>query len=160
MARIYLEFNPPINDTFGNQVRYEFLDLERYIDPKDDNQKELNKEVDDLAEGYRCDRYLSMIRTEHSSFIAMNRQDGDFLEYFDRIPPTKESSSGAASNISRDSATRNASSTRSPLVTAKTSNHIFRRLKASTGGLNLDKTRHLHTSMHSCRLFSSHRRTE
>ena len=28
MARIYLEFNPPINDTFGNQVRYEFLDLD------------------------------------------------------------------------------------------------------------------------------------
>ena len=89
MARIYLEFNPPINDTFGNQVRYEFLDLERYIDPKDDNQKELNKEVDDLAEGYRCDRYLSMIRREHSSFIAINRQDGDFLEYFDRIAAHK-----------------------------------------------------------------------
>ena len=42
MASIFLEFNPPLTDPAGLPVRYEFLDLEKYIKPANHIQKNFN----------------------------------------------------------------------------------------------------------------------
>ena len=39
MASIFLEFSPPLTDPTGLPVRYEFLDLEKYIKPANHIQK-------------------------------------------------------------------------------------------------------------------------
>ena len=36
MLSVYLEFCPPFTDNSGKQVRYEFLDLEKYTVPAND----------------------------------------------------------------------------------------------------------------------------
>ena len=47
MLSVYLEFCPPFTDNCGKQVRYEFLDLEKYTTPANEAQQKFNATIDD-----------------------------------------------------------------------------------------------------------------
>lgn len=83
MASIFLEFSPPLTDPTGLPVRYEFLDLEKYIKPANHIQKNFNSTVDEIAEGIRCERYLKYVHKNYD-WVAKNNPNGDFLDYFDK----------------------------------------------------------------------------
>ena len=83
MASIFLEFNPPLTDQSGHPVRYEFLGLERYVEPANQTQKRFNRTIDEIAEGIRCERYLRYVHKNYE-WIAKDRSYGDFLDYFDK----------------------------------------------------------------------------
>lgn len=83
MASIFLEFNPPLTDQSGHPVRYEFLGLERYVEPANQTQKRFNRTIDEIAEGIRCERYLRYVHKNYE-WIAKDRSHGDFLDYFDK----------------------------------------------------------------------------
>lgn len=48
MLSVYLEFCPPFTDNSGKQVRYEFLNLEKYTTPANDAQRKFNTTIDDI----------------------------------------------------------------------------------------------------------------
>ena len=50
MLSVYLEFCPPFTDNSGKQVRYEFLDLEKYTTPSNDAQRKFNATIDDITD--------------------------------------------------------------------------------------------------------------
>ena len=81
MLSIYLEFSPPFIDNDGKQVRYEFLDLEKYTTPANDTQKKFNKTIDEIADAIRCERYIRLVNKDYQ-FLSTSRFNDDFLEYF------------------------------------------------------------------------------
>lgn len=78
---IYLEFNPPIKDVRGKETKYEFLNLDLYVNPTNATQKKYNQTVEEVAENIKCERYIQLVRRDFS-FLAKDNLDGDFLEYF------------------------------------------------------------------------------
>ncbi len=83
MLSVYLEFCPPFTDNSGKQVRYEFLDLEKYTTPANDAQRKFNATIDDIADAIRCERYISLVHKDYE-FLSKRRINEDFLEYFHR----------------------------------------------------------------------------
>lgn len=83
MLSVYLEFCPPFTDNCGKQVRYEFLDLEKYTTPSNDAQRKFNATIDDIADAIRCERYISLVHKDYE-FLSKRRINEDFLEYFHR----------------------------------------------------------------------------
>ena len=83
MLSVYLEFCPPFTDNSGKQVRYEFLDLEKYTTPANEAQQKFNATIDDIADAIRCERYISLVHKDYE-FISKRRINEDFLEYFHR----------------------------------------------------------------------------
>ena len=61
MLSVFLEYNPVFVNPKGEEVRYEFLNLEKYVNPINDIEKHHNEIIDEIAEAIRCDRY-----TRHS----------------------------------------------------------------------------------------------
>ena len=78
---IYLQFNPPIKDVRGKEIKYEFLNLDLYVNPANTAQKKYNQTVEEVAENIKCERYIQLVRRDFS-FLAKDNLDGDFLEYF------------------------------------------------------------------------------
>ena len=78
---IYLQFNPPIKDVRGKEIKYEFLNLDIYVNPANAAQKKYNQTVEEVAENIKCERYIQLVRRDFS-FLAKDNLDGDFLEYF------------------------------------------------------------------------------
>ena len=64
MLSVYLEFCPPFTDNSGKQVRYEFLDLEKYTTPANEAQQKFNKSIDEIADAIRCERYISLVHKD------------------------------------------------------------------------------------------------
>ena len=58
MVSLFLEFNPPYITPTGEEIRYEFLNLEKYICPQNKSQLKQNQFVDEIAEQIRCERYI------------------------------------------------------------------------------------------------------
>ena len=83
MKSVYLQFYPGICDIKGKNVRYEFLDLEMYINPTNKNQRMFNRTIEEVAESIKCQRYLQIVRRDYS-FLAKDNLEGDFFEYFHR----------------------------------------------------------------------------
>jgi signal transduction histidine kinase len=83
MLSVYLEFCPPFTDNSGKQVRYEFLDLEKYTTPANEAQQKFNATIDDIADAIRCERYISLVHKDYE-FLSKMRINEDFLEYFHR----------------------------------------------------------------------------
>lgn len=81
LLSVYLEFYPPIVMNDGSSQRYEFLNLEKFEVPQGDQQENFNKEIDEIVESIRCQRYLEMARNEYS-FLAKKNLEDSFLEYF------------------------------------------------------------------------------
>ncbi|MCQ2238793.1 MAG: site-specific integrase [Bacteroidaceae bacterium] len=81
MKSVYLQFYPGINNIKGEIVKYEFLSLEMYSKPKTKAQREFNRNIMEVAESIKCQRFLQIIRHDYS-FLAKDCLDGDFLEYF------------------------------------------------------------------------------
>ena len=77
----FLEFSPAIKDSKGKPVRYEQLNLELYIHPKNKIEKQQNAAVEEIAETIRSERFIQLARRNYS-FIGMDNLDGDFLKYF------------------------------------------------------------------------------
>ena len=81
MLSVFLEYNPVFVNPKGEEVRYEFLNLEKYVNPVNDIEKHHNEIIDEIAEAIRCDRYMRMVKKEYS-FILKDQLNGSFLDYF------------------------------------------------------------------------------
>ena len=81
MLSVFLEYNPVFINPKGEEVRYEFLNLEKYVNPANEIQKEHNAMIDEIAEAIRCDRYMRMVKKDYS-FILKGQLNGSFLDYF------------------------------------------------------------------------------
>ena len=83
MKSVYLQFYPGIRNTKGEIVKYEFLNLEVYSNPKTKEQRLFNKTIEEISESIRCQRYIQIVRRDYN-FLGKDNLDGDFLEYFHR----------------------------------------------------------------------------
>ena len=83
MLSVYLEFCPPFTDNNGKQVRYEFLDLEKYTTPTNEAQRKFNNSIDEIADAIRCERYISLVHKDYE-FLSKRRINEDFLDNFHR----------------------------------------------------------------------------
>ena len=83
MKSVYLQFYPGIRDSKGKIVKYEFLNLEVYSNPKTKAQRLFNKTIEEISESIRCQRYIQIVKRDYN-FLGKDNLDGDFLEYFHR----------------------------------------------------------------------------
>lgn len=83
MKSVYLQFYPGIRNIKGEIVKYEFLNLEVYSNPKTKEQRLFNKTIEEISESIRCQRYIQIVRRDYN-FLGKDNLDGDFLEYFHR----------------------------------------------------------------------------
>ena len=83
MKSVYLQFYPGIRNTKGEIVKYEFLNLEVYSNPKTKEQRLFNKTIEEISESIRCQRYIQIVKRDYN-FLGKDNLDGDFLEYFHR----------------------------------------------------------------------------
>ena len=83
MKSIYLHFYPGIRNSKGEIVKYEFLNLEVYSNPKTKDQRLFNKTIEEISESIRCQRYIQIVRRDYN-FLGKDNLEGDFLEYFHR----------------------------------------------------------------------------
>ena len=83
MKSVYLQFYPRIRNSKGEIVKYEFLNLEVYSNPKTKDQRLFNKTIEEISESIRCQRYIQIVRRDYN-FLGKDNLDGDFLEYFHR----------------------------------------------------------------------------
>ena len=83
MKSVYLQFYPGIRNTKGEIVKYEFLNLEVYSNPKTKEQRLFNKTIEEISESIRCQRYIQIVRRDYN-FLGKDNLNGDFLEYFHR----------------------------------------------------------------------------
>lgn len=83
MKSIYLQFYPGIRDSKGEIVKYEFLNLEVYSNPKTKAQRLFNKTIEEISESIRCQRYIQIVKRDYN-FLGKDNLEGDFLEYFHR----------------------------------------------------------------------------
>lgn len=83
MKSVYLQFYPGIRNTKGEIVKYEFLNLEVYSNPKTKEQRLFNKTIEEISESIRCQRYIQIVKRDYN-FLGKDNLEGDFLEYFHR----------------------------------------------------------------------------
>ena len=83
MKSVYLQFYPGIRDSKGEIVKYEFLNLEVYSNPKTKAQRLFNKTIEEISETIRCQRYIQIVKRDYN-FLGKDNLEGDFLEYFHR----------------------------------------------------------------------------
>ena len=83
MKSVYLQFYPGIRDSKGEIVKYEFLNLEVYSNPKTKAQRLFNKTNEEISESIRCQRYIQIVKRDYN-FLGKDNLEGDFLEYFHR----------------------------------------------------------------------------
>lgn len=83
MKSVYLQFYPGIRDSKGEIVKYEFLNLEVYSNPKTKVQRLFNKTIEEISESIRCQRYIQIVKRDYN-FLGKDNLEGDFLEYFHR----------------------------------------------------------------------------
>ena len=83
MKSVYLQFYPGIRDSKGEIVKYEFLNLEVYSNPKTKAQRLFNKTIEEISESIRCQRYIQIVKRDYN-FLGKDNLEGDFLEYFHR----------------------------------------------------------------------------
>lgn len=83
MKSVYLQFYPGIRNSKGEIVKYEFLNLEVYSNPKTKDQRLFNKTIEEISESIRCQRYIQIVRRDYN-FLGKDNLEGDFLEYFHR----------------------------------------------------------------------------
>ncbi|MBQ2415580.1 MAG: tyrosine-type recombinase/integrase [Alistipes sp.] len=83
MKSVYLQFYPGIRDSKGEIVKYEFLNLEVYSNPKTKEQRLFNKTIEEISESIRCQRYIQIVKRDYN-FLGKDNLEGDFLEYFHR----------------------------------------------------------------------------
>lgn len=81
MKSVYLQFYPGIRDSKGEIVKYEFLNLEVYSNPKTKEQRLFNKTIEEISESIRCQRYIQIVKRDYN-FLGKDNLEGDFLEYF------------------------------------------------------------------------------
>ena len=57
---VFLEYNPVFINPKGEEVRYEFLNLEKYVNPANEIQREHNAMIDEIAEAIRLRLFISL----------------------------------------------------------------------------------------------------
>lgn len=60
MLSVFLEYNPVFINPKGEEVRYEFLNLEKYVNPANEIQREHNAMIDEIAEAIRLRLFISL----------------------------------------------------------------------------------------------------
>ena len=79
---LYLDFYPPItHPETGKPTRREFLKLHLMDRPKNEFEKESNREAKALAEGIRAKRQLE-IQEGKFGFLLTSKRNANFVEYF------------------------------------------------------------------------------
>lgn len=57
---VFLEYNPVFINPKGEEVRYEFLNLGKYVNPANEIQREHNAMIDEIAEAIRLRLFISL----------------------------------------------------------------------------------------------------
>ena len=60
MLSVFLEYKPVFINPKGEEVRYEFLNLEKYVNPANEIQREHNAMIDEIAEAIRLRLFISL----------------------------------------------------------------------------------------------------
>ena len=60
MLSVFLEYNPVFINPKGEEVRYEFLNLEKFVNPVNEIQREHNAMIDEIAEAIRLRLFISL----------------------------------------------------------------------------------------------------
>ena len=60
MLSVFLEYNPVFINPKGEEVRYEFLNLEKYVNPANKIQREHNAMIDEIEEAIRLRLFISL----------------------------------------------------------------------------------------------------
>ena len=60
MLSVFLEYNPVFINPKGEEVRYEFLNLEKFVNPANEIQREHNAMIDEIAEAIRLRLFISL----------------------------------------------------------------------------------------------------
>lgn len=87
---LYLDFYPAIiNPNTGKETRREFLGIYIHEKPKDEIEKEYNREKNAIAQAIRGQREISILNNEYG-FIDKTKGKTDFLEYFKKYAEKKD----------------------------------------------------------------------
>lgn len=82
LISVRLVYTPGFYDVITRKViRTETLDVQKYAQPKCDEERKHNKWVDEFATAVKCQR-IQMIRNEEFGFLNTQLLNRDFLEYF------------------------------------------------------------------------------
>jgi len=82
---LYLDFWPPLtNPVTGKETRREFLGIYVYSRPKNETEKEYNREKRDIAEATRGLREIA-IKNNEFGFLDKQKGQTDFIEYFRKV---------------------------------------------------------------------------
>lgn len=91
MLPVFLEYNPAFVNPKGEEVRYEFLNLEKYVNPISDIEKRHNEMIGEIAEAIRCDRYISTTAANtmvsNTSVVTNTSKDSVTTNALSRICP-------------------------------------------------------------------------
>lgn len=86
---LYLDFYPPIRNPYnGVFTRREFLKLHLVAKPKTDLERETNRKTYLLAQNV-CAQRLIEVQNHRFGFLAEERKDGNFIEYFKKTASKK-----------------------------------------------------------------------
>lgn len=89
MISLYLDYYPGLPDPkTGKPVRREYLKLYLYAKPRTENERNLNRETQTLAENIRAKRLLE-IQNEEYGFLTPDRLLGSFLDFYRTIATKK-----------------------------------------------------------------------
>ena len=87
MLSVFLEYNPAFVNPKGEEVRYEFLNLEKYVNPISDIEKRHNEMIGEIAEAIRCDRYMRNTMVSNTSVVTNTSKDSVTTNALSRICP-------------------------------------------------------------------------
>ncbi|HYF69467.1 MAG TPA: site-specific integrase [Ohtaekwangia sp.] len=89
---LFLDYYPPVpHPETGKATRREFLRLYLFTKPKDFLEREHNKETKMLAETIKAKRQLA-IQNKHYDFLSKEKQDLDFIQYFETLMERRKES--------------------------------------------------------------------
>ncbi|HEY5746078.1 MAG TPA: site-specific integrase [Chryseolinea sp.] len=95
---LYLDFYPPIaHPVTGKSTRREFLRLYLYEKPKNEADRDHNKETKILADNIRAQRQIS-IQAGNYGFMFESFKKSDFLQYFRDLVEKRKTSKGNYDN--------------------------------------------------------------
>ena len=87
---LYLDFYPPVRDPFSMRMtRREALGIYIYAKPKNETERDFNKEMLMKAEVIRGLRTQSLINEEYD-FLDKSKKQADFLAYFKNVAQKKD----------------------------------------------------------------------
>ncbi len=94
---LYLDYYPPIRKSDGTLTRREFLNRYLYEKPRSAEEKQINAENRNFAEGVRLKREKEIWNEEDGIFNSANKK-ADFIFYFQELTTNRKQSKGNRDN--------------------------------------------------------------